>query len=190
MHTYIWMKQRSPSETTASGKVFAPPDACSSTWTPVRIGKISINKTRFFFFSRSICYSFFIQIKKRKNSACTPFEYVWIGSTRTSSACFICAPLSGSCLRLVRGRTNSTRPKSSSPLNTQGATARWCKNLSRGRHAVDTLYKMHSHTYIHVYIWIKQRSPSKTTASGKVFAPPDACSSKWTPVRIGKKKQI
>ena len=76
-----------------------------------------------------------------------------VGSTRTFSACFICAPLSGSCLRLVRGRTNSTRAKSSSPLNTQGATARWCKNLSRGRHAVDTLYKMHSHTYICIYTY-------------------------------------
>ena len=143
---------------------------------------------KIFLFSCLIFYSFFIQIKKGKNSARAPFDYVRVGSTRTFSACFICAPLSGSCLRLVRGRTNSTRPKSSSPLNTQGATARWCKNLSRGRHAVDTLYKMHSHTYIHVYIWIKQRSPSKTTASGKVFAPPDACSSKWTPVRIGKKQ--
>ena len=91
--------------------------------------------------------------KKGKNSARPPFDYGRIGSTRTSSACFICAPLSGSCLRLVRGRTNSTRPKSSSPLNTQGATARWCKNLSRGRHAVDTLYKMHSHTYIYIYTY-------------------------------------
>ena len=43
---------------------------------------------------------------------------------------------------------------------------------------------MHSHTYIHISICIKQRSPSETIASGKVFAPPDACSSKWTPVRI------